>query len=232
MVKATLKEFLEAVKYHITSGDEYIWDNYGSTARYLDYDVRDDAAGHVSASAVYNSDTQTIYEMQVWDTSAKREYRWIDPEFVEAHKAECKKRGVSHKQSLDGREFIDLDLVGDILEKITAIVEHKPYDTRVQIELDLADKDLSALMLLAHEQDITLNALIIKILEDAINSAYAEVRQNKFAKLYAQFLNENMPAKSTNNEFITASVVVGWALANDVSVDDATHFLKFVQNNT
>jgi hypothetical protein len=43
-------------------------------------------------------------------------------------------------------------------------------DNRKEVELDLADKELFDLMLMAHTQDITLNHLVEKILQEYIDN--------------------------------------------------------------
>lgn len=50
-------------------------------------------------------------------------------------------------------------------------------DNRVTIEIDLEDELLFKLMLMAHEQDITLNALIENILREFI--AFEEAKQKE-----------------------------------------------------
>lgn len=231
MNKPTIKEFLEAIKYRITGGDEYMWDTYGPTARYLDYEVVNSPINDVSASAVYDIATQAIYEMQVWDANAKKEYRWINPLFAKAYKAECKKRGSPYKKSVDGRKFIDLDLASDILEKITAIVDNKPYDTRVQIELELSDDEISVLMTIAHERDITLNQLVEKVLEKSMNIALKEARHITLAKQYKQFIENNAPLPLDTSGVVKSSVLE-WALANKMTMQEAKDFLKFMLANS
>ena len=43
-------------------------------------------------------------------------------------------------------------------------------DTRKEVELDLADTELFDLMLMAHQQDITLNQLVENILREYIDT--------------------------------------------------------------
>ena len=43
-------------------------------------------------------------------------------------------------------------------------------DNRKEVELDLEDNELFDLMLMAHKQDITLNQLVEKILQEYINN--------------------------------------------------------------
>jgi len=43
-------------------------------------------------------------------------------------------------------------------------------DNRKEVELDLADNELFDLMLMAHTQDITLNRLVEKILQEYIDN--------------------------------------------------------------
>ncbi len=137
----TIKEYLEAVDFKITGGSEYQWKCYGPNARYLD-SADNEGLGTYSVSAIFDSVDQTVYAVELWDYENNREYRWINPGYVKAHMKACAKNNVDVYESMDGRNFIDLDVAGDILEKISKIVAGEPYDTRVQVEVDFSDEDM------------------------------------------------------------------------------------------
>lgn len=163
-----IKDFLTAIDHKITGGSEYGWDCYGSNARYLDCLHSEGADGEYSVHAIFDSVTQQIYEIQAWDYVNDREYRWIDPDFVADHNAESTKRGIDIKESLDDRQYIDLDLVEDILEKISAIVAGEEYDSRVKVPVNFTDTELLTYMKMAHERDMTFNQFVEMVLKQAI----------------------------------------------------------------
>ena len=154
------KDFLEAIQYRITSGDEYGWQCFGPNARWLNSDDLD----RYGAAVVYDCEDQTIYAAEISDYVRNRAYRWIHPEYVEEHKQEANQKGVRPNQAWDNVNWIDLDVPEDFLFKCSAVVEGRDYDARVSVPIDLEDEELFALMKMAHDRDITFNALVEEIL--------------------------------------------------------------------
>lgn len=165
----TLKEYLEAVNFQITGGSEYQWDCYGDNARYLD-STDNESLGTYSINAIFDSVDQTVYAVELWDYVNNREYRWIHPNYKDRHNDEAKSRDIDIKESLDDRDYIEIEIPEDILEKINAVVNGKEYDTRIKVPLTLPDDSLFQLMKLAHEQDVTLNQFVENMLKDAIKN--------------------------------------------------------------
>jgi predicted HicB family RNase H-like nuclease len=64
--------------------------------------------------------------------------------------------------------YTDLDVAEDFLNKAGAIVTGQSYDTRITVPLEMSDDEQLRLMIMAHEQDITLNQLVEQILTEAI----------------------------------------------------------------
>ena len=180
-----LKEYLEAIQFKITEGSNYGWNCYGPNARYLDSYKED----HYSISALFDSEDQFVYAIELWDYVNRREYRWQHPDYKDAFLAEAKERGIDPTESLDTSKFIDLEVTGDILEKIRAVVAGEEYDTRVQIEVDFADEDLLQYMKLAHQMDITFNELVERAVAEAVKDC--EQNPNEFKKKAQRFLDEN-----------------------------------------
>ena len=169
----TLKEYLEAIDFKITGGSEFQWKCYGDTARYLDC-ADNEGLGTYSISAIFDTEDQTVYAVELWDYENDREYRWINPAYVKDHMQACITHNVDVYESCDGRNFIDLDVGGDILDKIAKTVAGEPYDTRVQIEVDFTEEELLQYMKIAHSRDITFNELV----EEALR---AEIERRKNA---------------------------------------------------
>lgn len=161
----TLKDFMECIDYRITGGTEYQWACYGPNVRYMEHQSSE---GHIADSILILFDTvdQTVYEMQAWDYANEREYRWIHPDYLEAHKKEAKRRDVKWKRSIDERKFINLEVVEDILEKARGIFLGEDYDTRTMVTLTLDNDKRVLLMEMAHEADMSLNQFVEHILRE------------------------------------------------------------------
>jgi hypothetical protein len=165
-----LKQFFEITNYRITEGGDYGWSCYGPNSYHLSSWNGVHGAGGWSANAVFDTQTQTVYEVEVCDYSHDRAYRLINPEFAEAQSREAKQRGILMSEAWDNVKWVDLEVDLDWLEKAQAIVAGAAYDDRVQIELNLDEDLLFDLMKLAHKQDTTLNQLVETILREHIDN--------------------------------------------------------------
>ena len=162
----TLKNFMESVKYRITEGSPYGWQCYGNNAYCLDsWDGERD--GH-SATIIFDTETQVVYEVSVFDYKKERAYRIIHPSYVTAQKQEAENHSVPFDEAWDEVRYTDLDVDEDFLEKLIAIFNNEDYDDRVQIPLDLPKEELYELMRMAHEHDMTFNDFIVKVLQEQL----------------------------------------------------------------
>lgn len=162
-----VKEFMELIDYRITEGSEYCWSCFGSDAYSLS-SWNGDQDGF-SFNMVFDTQTQTVYVVEVCDYACDRAYRIINPDYKQAHDDEARDRGVSAKEAWDEVNYVDLDVDDDFIQKSLAIKAGEDYDTRVQLEIDLPDDVLFQMMTLAHERDITLNQLVEIALQEAID---------------------------------------------------------------
>ena len=164
----TLKEWMEIVDYRITEGSNYNWQCYGHNAHMLD-SWNGDQDGH-SFTVIFDTKTQTVYEVQAHDYVHNRAYRLINPDFNEAFQAESSDRGEFGNQAWDNVDYTDLEVDDDFIQKCLAIRAGEEYDTRVQITVDFSDEDLLQYMKLAHERDITFNEFVTQALTEAIQA--------------------------------------------------------------
>ena len=163
----TLKDYVEAINYRITGGSEYQWKCFGPNARYMD--CESETLNEFSVVAVFDSVDQTVYTVEAWDYKSDKCYRWIHPDYIKAYKKECKKHDVDFKNASDDKDFIDLEVAEDILEKARAIVAGEEYDVRIQVPLNLDREQMFDLMKYAHEADMTLNEYVESILQKVID---------------------------------------------------------------
>lgn len=168
----TLKDWLEAINYRITGGDEFGWNCFGNNARMLDsWDNNQDG---VHSSVIFDTVTQEVYVAEVNDYARNSAYRLVNPVYNEARISEARARDVDDDVAWDEVNFVDLETDTDFLEKCRAIMNYEDYDARVSIPLEMDQDSLFRLMKLAHERDITFNQLV----EQAILNALDEFEQD------------------------------------------------------
>ena len=163
----SLKQWMEVVNYRITEGSNYGWQCYGPDAHMLD-SWNGSQNGH-SFTIIFDTKTQTVYEVQAHDYVHNRAYRVINPDYAKANKKEAKQRGVSRKEAWDDVDYVDLETDEDWLAKAQAIFANEDYDTRVSVPLDIEDDLVFEMMKQAHERDITLNQYVELILKKVID---------------------------------------------------------------
>ena len=151
----TLKQFMETVNYRINEGGD--WNGFSQHAYSLD-SWNGDQDGH-SLCVIFDTEDQTVFSVQACDYKNNRAYRLTLPE----HTKEL------DKQAWDDVDWTDLETDEDWLAKAQAIVAGEDYDTRVSVPLDLGEDELFRLMSMAHEQDITLNQLVTKVIQQVVD---------------------------------------------------------------
>jgi len=186
----TLKQWLETFNYRITEGDTYGWSCYGPNARNFSAwnGLHDD--GGWSGNVVFDTLTQTVYEVEVCDYTNERAYRIINSDYKKAHDNEAKSRGVSDDEAWDCVKFVDLETDEDWLTKAEAIVNGREYDTRVSIPIELPDNELLYLFKMAHERDMKFNDFVEDILKQALEKYE---RDPELAKRYVEAFKASTP---------------------------------------
>ncbi len=162
----TMKEWMELVDYRITEGCDYGWQCYGSDVYQLD-SWNGEQDGH-SFTIIFDTRTQTVYEVQAHDYVHNRAYRMINEDYAKKMKKEAKKRDVDRDQAWDDVNYTDLEVDDDFIQKCLSIKAGEDYDTRVSVPLELGDDEMFQLMKMAHEQDITLNQFVEQLLRRVI----------------------------------------------------------------
>lgn len=159
----TVQEFTEAIDFKITGGSEFEWACFGPDARYLDSE--DDG---YSTSVIISGPERTVCVAELHDYQNSRSYRWLNPDYADAYRAECLEREVVEDDAWEDVKFNDVEAV-DILEKIREVSQGNfEYDPRAMVPLTLPEDEIFQLMRMAHERDITLNQLVAEILTEAM----------------------------------------------------------------
>ena len=120
--------------------------------------------------------------MSVCDYTNNRAYRMIAKNKQEAYRKELQMHGLNSDMAWDNVNYIDLETDDDFFQKALAIKENKSYDTRVEVPIDLGDKELVELMKMAHERDITLNQMIEILLQEVINRNKSKSKVGNFTE--------------------------------------------------
>ena len=149
----TLKEWMELVDYKITEGSDYFTNIPGLYS--LD-SWNQEQNGFTFFIAFDPKDDQRVYVVEACDYANNRAYRIKDPAIE------------LDKTAWDDVEFTELEVDDDFIQKALAIKAGEEYDTRVSVPLDLEDELLFELMKKAHEEDITLNQMVERVLREVI----------------------------------------------------------------
>lgn len=161
----TLKEWMEIADYKITEGSDYQWQCYGHDAYMLD-SWNGEQDGH-SFTVIFDTKTQTVYEVQAHDYIHNRAYRMINEDFRKKNKKEARRRDVDRDEAWDDVNYVDLEVDDDFIQKCLAIKAGEDYDTKVSVPMDFSDEELLQYMKLAHDLDITFNELVERALREA-----------------------------------------------------------------
>jgi len=171
----TLKQWLEIADYRITESSNYLWHCYGTDAHILTSWNGIHGRGGYSADITFDTKTQMVYEVAVYDFTNDRAYRMINPLYAEAHAQESGARGIDMNTAWDGVEYTELDVEEDFVEKATAIVNGRDYDTRVMISLELDSELEIEIYRRAHQLDMTVNDYIQMALVELIKTRAPEL---------------------------------------------------------
>lgn len=117
-------------------------------------------------TCIFDVISQEILEITAEDYKLGNHYRWTTEDFASQQK--------DNSTNWMGKKYCELELAEDILEKATAIVSGRVYDTRVSVPLELSDEDFMLFARSAHERDVTFNQLIEQVLKAAISDHCAK----------------------------------------------------------
>jgi len=151
----TREQWLDLIGYRITEGYQYI-NNHITYNVWSHWDGSHDGC---SIELTMNSATHEPVSAEVFDYRNNRAYR------------RCVDGYAGDTSAWDNVAITELDTDNDFLEKAAAIIAGQDYDTRVVLPLDIPDELANQLMRYAHEQDITFNQLVERIILDAIDDA-------------------------------------------------------------
>lgn len=182
----TLKEWMELADYKITEGSDYGWGCYGPNSYTLSSWNGVHGVGGYSMDITFSTKSQKVYEVCVCDYTNDRAYRMINPKFQKKHHKEAEARGVNLNEAWDDIEYIDLEVVEDFLEKAQAIKDGAEYSTDVLMPLNLPDDLLMFAFKAAHEENMTFNDWMNKMLKDFVDKVQKGEYNKEDAKQWAE----------------------------------------------
>jgi len=187
----TMKEWMELVDYKITEGSDYGWSCYGPNAYQLSsWNGLHDKGGW-SFNIVFSTKTQKVYEVEVCDYTRNRAYRMIAENKREKHAKEAKRHLVNLNEAWDDVEYVDLEVDDDFIQKCLAIKAGEDYSTDVLLPLDLPEDLLMFAFKCAHEENMTFNDWMNKMLKEFIDNynegKYTKEDVDKFKKEHPEY---------------------------------------------
>ncbi len=112
-----LPELISAAAARIVGGEPFGWDIFGPNAWYLDFA---DYQGNPFCHCIYDTKTFKVYRVELEKPSDSVAVQWTDPDYVNLHIDECKRRDVDPDFAWDDCKFINLLNESNIL----ATVDH------------------------------------------------------------------------------------------------------------
>ena len=165
----TMKEWMELVDYKITEGDTFGWSCYGPNAYQLSSWNGIHGKGGYSFNIVFSTKTHKVYEVTVCDYTNDRAYRMIAENKQDKHRKEADAHQVNMNEAWDDVEYVDLEVDDDFIQKCLAIKAGEDYSTDVSVPLNLPDDLLMFAFKSAHEENITFNEWMNKMLREFID---------------------------------------------------------------
>jgi hypothetical protein len=102
------------------------------------------------------------------DYSKEHAYIWINPEYHDAYFEEAASRNVNPLEVVDGLNYVEVCMLDDIIDKVTAMCNNVEYDTRVSFPLDLPDDLYDELLTIADKKSVTVEKLIEDVLTESM----------------------------------------------------------------
>lgn len=101
-----LLEVLTAAHSKVIGASYYNWLCFGPNAMYID--IGDDALGHI-ASIIFDNDDGTVYAVELFVTSHRKAWRWIDDRYAAVFVETCEQQGVNLRVAYDNVAFESIE---------------------------------------------------------------------------------------------------------------------------
>lgn len=171
----TLQEVMELGQYKITNSERFWWNCYGHNARIIDFNfqqydkLNEKVKQDAELSVVFDTVTQEVYEVSIHDYVKENYYKLVNPEYFDNLVKESNEKNIDYRTFFDDEKYNILETKDDFVSKANAIINNEPYDERIEVPLELTEQEFINLSLKAHENDMTINQYVEKILSKMIN---------------------------------------------------------------
>ncbi len=164
--KMNISDFLIAINYNIQECVKYQWDSFGPNALITNYwNQQHDETG-VDISAVFDGCTQQVYKIDACCSRTDCVYQWVNPNYLQAYHTEFEKKSVNLPEE---KKLVNIADDDQMMMICKTLYSGQEYNHKVSIDIDLPDDLLFKSLMMAHEQDITFNEYVSKVLDSYIN---------------------------------------------------------------
>lgn len=161
-----LEQILPLIEYKISEGTDYLWPCFGEQCWQLSFL---DVEGRELGQLVHNRSGEVLFIAFTYvDNSKYTAYHWVEPECKEAYLKECAKREVDINRYDSDNLSIELELQEDVFQKLAAIYKMEIFDKRILVSMELPEKTLESLNLMAQENNRTLDDEVNHLLSEYI----------------------------------------------------------------
>lgn len=167
----TFQQLVEAAQFQISGGSEYLWRNFGTHARWLDFES---TQFKVELNLVFDANNQEVYQAGLY--FGDNAFRWTNPLFVETYNKECYQRDIDPRIAYEGVQFTDCELLEDFVSKVKECFATGKCDTDIIIPLDFTPEQQEIFNKLP--QGTNLEEFILQALTEKLENMSQRHREN------------------------------------------------------
>jgi hypothetical protein len=119
-----LSKIIAACGTRVCGGSEYLWDCYGSDARYMEFA---DINGRECCHIVFDTKTQDVYEIGLYKYDPDVAIGWHNPAFLQAYLNECALKKVEPFVAWDSLLYQQVNSIDTVLE-CAVMIGNAQYD--------------------------------------------------------------------------------------------------------
>jgi hypothetical protein len=156
-----IEKILNLISYRISGGSKlYLLKELGEI-RLIEFE----AIGSDMTCGTIETLRDEVLRLTVTFPSGNGCYRWTESKYAKAYKDEAKKRNYEDNQAWDNVLYTEILYEDEMLEKISAICEKRPYDKKVRREISIDEDVLNEFILRAEKENITVEKLTSNIID-------------------------------------------------------------------
>ncbi len=158
-----LKDIMHRTLGLITGGSQFLWSCYGDYTHHIEFE----SDNGTPCNIVFNRLTNRVFEVCCDKPDGSGAWRWIDPQFKDAHTEEVKRRAIEDSTYECGPEFDEISSEKEILDLITLAFEDCEYEENI-ININASDETMAQIQAKADARGMTTQEFILETLLDHI----------------------------------------------------------------